>query len=86
MRRKGVNHIQELVQGSEPMAGRRGFVDTVSIPENNLSECKLGMLNFGEGVVRTRGRFVNGLFFSFSENEVASGCDDALYKGLCSFD
>ena len=45
------------------MAGRRGFVDTVSIPENNLSECKLGTLNFGEEVVRGRGRFVNGLFF-----------------------
>ena len=65
MRRKGVNHIQELVQGSEPMVGRRGFVDTVSIPENNLSECKLGTLDFGEGVVRMRGRFVNCLFSLF---------------------
>lgn len=44
LQRKGVNHIQELVQGSEPMPGRRGFVDTVSIPQNDLCECELGML------------------------------------------
>ncbi|XP_070209415.1 DENN domain-containing protein 3-like [Littorina saxatilis] len=37
LRRKGVNHIQELVIGSENLIRRRGFVDTVTIPEHDLS-------------------------------------------------
>ncbi|KAK7478037.1 hypothetical protein BaRGS_00030713 [Batillaria attramentaria] len=37
LRRKGVNHIQELVRSSqEQTTGRRGFVDTVSIPQTDL--------------------------------------------------
>jgi hypothetical protein len=38
LRRKGVNHIPELVRGSEPTPGRRGFVDAVSIPQHELSK------------------------------------------------